>query len=387
MAHEFFKVFFLSAFVLLPRFSQAEMSDFEVAETLLIQNKPKLAYPLAVSYAQELDSYDGYRTFVKKFPQAPQRPEIYNKAFEKIKQIHSEKGYDDFIGLIPLTPQNFMAIGEQYKLFREMDAISEYERFIKKFPNTPEAAYALERIYEIAFGRAKEADIVEVYDQYIRTFPYAGQVKNVQGLALDAERRNIARELKGGWADSIRSYFGSNQQQREAIATRVFNEGRQAEKTGEMFIAKRKYDILQAEFKDTKALTEFLNREERLGYEKAMTEYQERIINEVRSVKSAVDVQTRAVSQAFQQMREEIREVGNSVSYLSGGIAQAVNMQTEAIERARNQAVRETERAQYANEQMFRRAEDEARSQSYKNRRCAEVLSKHGKYPFLSGCP
>lgn len=73
----------------------------------------------------------------------------------------------------PEDCQVVMAISEQYRLFKDIDTIAEYQRFIKKFPNTPEAAAAMKRIHQIAFERAKEADQVIMYDQYVRNFPYA----------------------------------------------------------------------------------------------------------------------------------------------------------------------------------------------------------------------
>ncbi|CAN2047136.1 putative Chromosome partition protein Smc [Candidatus Magnetomoraceae bacterium gMMP-13] len=381
------------------KLSYADMDDFEVAEILLNQGKGKLAYSLAVSYVTELDTYESFRIFIKKFPDAPKWPEIVQESFEKAKEINTKKVYDDFISIAEKTPQSFMAVTEEYKLFQEVDTISEYERFIKKFPNTPEAVTAMERIHQIAFKRAQQADESVVYDQYVRNFPYAKQITIVINLAKTAESRELQLE-KEGW-NSIISFFSNGQEERETTARRIFNEARQAEKNNELFITERKYEILRSMFHDTKAFTEFLNREENLAYQKEMKAYQEHIIKEIQNVKSAVNQQTIEVTRAFDKMRREIQavkasvqnagaEVGRlrmSVNNLSGDIARAMNMQMDAIDQARENAAREAERIRAANEALYQKAEEESRYQAYKSRNCAEILAKKGKYGWLDDCP
>ncbi|GEM_PF-5924569 len=57
---------------------------------LKLQGKAKLAYPLATAHAKNLNTYESYRTFVHKFPDAPRTPEMLQSAFEKVKDTNTQ---------------------------------------------------------------------------------------------------------------------------------------------------------------------------------------------------------------------------------------------------------------------------------------------------------
>jgi len=437
----------ISATLFLSSSAFAELDDFDVAETLLMQGKAKLAYPLATAHAKNLNSYESYRTFVRKFPDAPRTPEMLQSAFEKVKDINTEAGYDDFIRIAAQSVLAFRAIEAQFRLFRDIDTIGEYRRFISKFPNTPEAAEAMTRIQEIAFTRAKEENTSAIFDRFIIAFPHAPQTEQARKLAYQAEQRELDTELGEG-VQRTSLGGGSPQEKRETAARRIYNEARMAEKKRELlYIAERKYELLQSMFRDTKAFTDLLDRQEQQAYRQEVKAYNEQIISEVRSVKGAVKEQTTAVAAAFRDMETQIRSVKDAVdnqtaevkagfrkfdddirnvrasvsqtqaeldnvkgsvsrtqsdlSYLSGSISSAMRAQVDAIneanraeaqrhydnERANREASRQADQMRYANERMFRESQERASEESRKNRRCAEELARKGKYGIWSGCP
>ncbi len=412
----------ISAILLLFCPVSAELDDFDVAETLLMQGKAKLAYPLATAHAKKLDTYEGYSRFVRKFPNAPRTPEILQIAYEKIKEINTERGYDDFIKLSGQSVLAFKAIADEFQLFTNTDTISEYRRFMDKFPNTPEAAEAMNRIQEIAFARAKEENTSLIFDRFLIAFPHAPQAEQAKKLACDAEQRELETEI--GDSTGLVSFGGASaHEKRETAARRIYNEARIAEKKRELLhIAARKYDLLQSLFKDTKAFTDLLDRQEEQAWRQEVKDYNEQIVSEVRSVKGAVQQQNEVLAKTFQAMEEEIRTIRASVSqtqaeldnvknsvsrtqsdlsYLSGRISDAMHAQVDAmnaarhaaeqrnaeIARANREAAREAEQARYANERMFREAQERAGEEALKNRRCAEELAQKGKYGIFSDCP
>jgi hypothetical protein len=226
----------------------------------------------------------------------------------------------------------------------------------------------------------------------------------------------------------------------QRLARLLFNEARQAEKNDNNMVMVRKYQLLESErFKDTKAYTEYLDRQERLDYQKLQTEREQRLAQQVDTLRDAVvttmksehaalrqalQAHGQALTQeirlqgkrledailAYQQWRQQqdeaiyqrinanqqhtqqqisqvYNEMGNALGQVQyqmnaqvGAISHAIQSQTQAIQQA-------AQEANYQQQALFNRAQEAQSMQNYQNRKCAEELARNGKYGFWSSCP
>jgi hypothetical protein len=86
------------------------------------------------------------------------------------------------------------------------------------------------------------------------------------------------------------------------------------------------------------------------------------------------------MAQGFDRGGRRLTSVHRHINARTGAISRALGAQAAAVRRA-------ARRAEDHQARLFRRAQEEARYQQRQGRRCAEVLAKHGHYPWLSGCP
>ena len=138
-----------------------------------------------------------------------------------------------------------------------------------------EAAAALLRVHELSFARARQLDEPETYDAFVALFPDARQVPKAIEAAYRAEKRSIEAESEGGLFD-LRARFYADEH-RARIARRLFNEARRAEKAGRRLTADRKYRLLELPlFADSEAVTEHLDRDERLAWQQGQRQAAQR---------------------------------------------------------------------------------------------------------------
>jgi len=420
-------------------YSATALDQADIVQGLEALGDWEAAYPLAVNVAQTENSYHAWREVATKYRDYDHDHHAYLAAWQAAQTLNAEQAYRDFLTLRTQSPLNAQAIHALYQLTRELDTIQGYLGFMKDFPNTPEAVQALLRVHEIAFKRAQEKNEPEVYDAFVQTFTGAKQIPQAVELAYQAEKTALQAEIDGAWYDLSAKFFAD--ENRERVARRIFNQARDAEKTGTMLVAERKYRLLDEweAFKDTKAYTEHLDRQERLDYRQRQAEREKQLAAQIDTLRTAV-VQTvqnehAALRQAVQAQGDKItREVrlqgermedallahnqmlqqqfaavgaqldatnqrvdkqigqvyndmGNALSQVQhqmnaqvGAISNALNAQTAAMQQAAYENNRQ-------NEVLFQRASEQQYSEGRKNRRCGEMLAKYGKYRMFSGCP
>ena len=378
------------------------------------------AYPLALDLARTQDDYPAWRRVATDYALYDLDAEAYQQAWQQTRAIDNPAVYRDFITIRPGSPSNRLAIHRIYELTRELDTVSGYQAFMQEFPDSVEAVAALLRVHELSFARARDLDEPAVYDAFVALFPDARQVPDAIEAAYQAERRALEKKAEGGFFD-LRARFYADEH-RARIARRLFNAARRAEKAGQRLVADRKFRLLELPlFADSAALTEHLDRDERQAWQQRQRQSNERatalqrqlgdavvaaveaqgqrvataVNTQGRRVAAAIDQQgnrleaairehnrvTRArFEQVYETMDRGLSKVATQVNSQLADIGMAIRERTETLNL-------EAKQARYQQERLFTRAQDEARSQAYRSRRCAAELARNGKErTFFSDC-
>ncbi len=381
------------------------ITDQQIIQGLEMLQEWEAAYPLVYKQAVEIDDYPSWRNLAAIYADYDTNDEAYVLTWNKARELDNEGAYQDFIKIRDVSPYNPIAIHRIFELRQALDTIQGYLDFIELFPNSVEAVQAMLRIHEIAFSRAQEENVPEVYDAFIITFPEAKQVPEAIKLAFSAELDSLESETQPGLLDFKSRYYSD--ENKERIARRIFNEGRVAENAKDELVMDRKYRLLSQElFHDSEVFTEMLDRNERQAHEQRMILHQERIQGNIKTLKSAVvnELKTtasqledairdhnRRVKQQFQKVYDDVNQsfgrVDSQFSRLYGHINSQFGAISQAVEQQANFARQAAYEAQAQQDRLFQRASEDARFQSQKSRRCNEELAKRGKYGWLSSCP
>lgn len=378
------------------------ISDQDIVTALEAMGDLAAAYPLAVTVAKADGSYRAWRGVAVKYAALDKNGSAYLGAWQAALRQNTEPAFEDFLKLRPASPLNAVAINAVFRLKRESDTIHGYRAFIDRYPGSVEAVEALLRIHEIAFERARQENKVEVFDAFITAFPLAAQAVEANRLAERLQRATIDREV--GTSDDL-----ANGDKRDRIARRLFNDAREAEKASRLEIAGRNLALLaDPRFRDTKAYTEWLDRQERLDFQKVLLDQQERVrvsiesmgravtagLREVRSeiragtvdLRAAIESHNRDIRRAIAAQGEELRRyadastaaMGKALSGQMSAVASSIQAQTMVMERASREAGWQQER-------LFRQAQEQADERARNERRCADHYARNGSWWF-SGC-
>jgi hypothetical protein len=403
------------------------ITDEEIVTGLEALGDLEAAWPLALNLAQQRNDYSTWRKLAEKYAKYDPDDQAYVAAWNAARGVNTVMVYQDFLSLRQPSPYNALAVHRIFELKQELDTIQGYLDFIKAFPNSVEAVAAMLRIHEIAFERAGEADSPEVYDTFVKTFPEAKQVPQAIEQAYQAELRALKEEAEPGLFDLAARFYSD--EHRERIARRVYNEGRVAEQADDEPVMDRKYRLLGNElFRDTQTFTAMLDRDERLAHQQRMAQHQERIQGGLNTLREALVAELQLqgnkleaailehnrrikrqftqvysdMNQGFEQvqnnmnqgfkqvygdMNQGFRRVDDQFGRVYGHINAQMGQISRAIEQQAHAARKAAYQAQAQQDRLFRKAQEEARFQSYQNRRCAEALRRRGRYTAFSGCP
>lgn len=379
--------------------------DLEKAvEMLEAAGDYETAEPIAFKLTQEKPEHYYRVKFLSRYPASDFAEVVYLQTWRDIKDARNIPMLRSFVKAMPGGAHSLEALDRLFELYREEDTILGYQEYIRDFPNSPKAVDALQSIFRLALRRAvthaDKLDSVDFFDEYIRTFPTSPYLEEANRKAEEMEYAAITDTLGG---ISLGNLFSNRQQQKETIARKLYNEMRFWQRNGQLLIGQRKYNLLQKDlFIDTEAYTEMMDREETIAFRKSVVSFQERTnrqlddLNElyrqeskriIDTIRREAELTRTAIAEQGGKTRGEIRRAADGImsgvsalSYEKGRLADAVNQQTDRM-------MDEARRASYEQQQMFDRAEEEARRRSRQSRHCAEVLSRHGKYPMFSGCP
>ncbi len=169
------------------------LTDAQIVQSLEALGEYEAAWPLALSETKKRDDYQAWRRLHIKYQIQDAYGLAYHAAWRQAVALDTEPVYRDFLTLKPNSPDNALAVHAIYQLRKDLDTIEGYRSFIADFPNSVEAVQALQRIHEIAWSRAREADEPEVYDAFVRSFPGAKQIPDAIEAAFQTVRRSIDR--------------------------------------------------------------------------------------------------------------------------------------------------------------------------------------------------
>lgn len=258
----------------------SSIGDAEILKGLETLGEWKVAYPLAQKLAQQQNTYLAWRHLAVKYAQFDTNKEAYVQTWQQACQLNQIEIYKDFITLSPDSPLNLLAIQAIFKLTQATNDIQAYRSFMETFPMSVEALQALMQVHELAFARTQQLNHPEIYDAFIVTFPGAKQVVQAIEEAYQVEKKAVLDALNGKSPTEI-----------ALLARRLYNEARVAEKEKiDNPSVARKYRLLLEidTFKETTVVTELLDREERLAFQKLMLNHQTQIDQSIQRMQAAI---------------------------------------------------------------------------------------------------
>ncbi|MBF0229690.1 MAG: hypothetical protein HQK63_08905 [Desulfamplus sp.] len=344
--------------------------DFETAE------------PLAFKLTQEKNEHYYRIAFLKNYPSSEFAEIVYMQTWKDVKDSGNMAKLQSFVKVMPNGEHSMEALDILFSLYQQENTILGYQDYIKAFPNSPQAVSALEGIYRLAFERAKtQADklkSVAFFDEYIRTFPTSPYIEEAVSKAEAMEYESIQETID---SFTVKNVFSSKQEQKEAVARKLYNEMRKWQKQNQLLIGQRKYNLLRKDiFVDTTAYTEMMDREETIAFRESVLSFQNQTTQQMKDLKQLYRQESQRIVDTLRQEAQLTRASIADLSYEKGRLADAINSQTDTM-------VEEARRSSYEQQQMLEQAQEESRREAEKSRHCAEVLTKKGKYTFFSGCP
>lgn len=125
--------------------------------------------------------------FIKKYPATPHAALAFATRYSLISQNPDIRDYNAFIKTYPDRLQAQLAIQEVFELYRQQHRVTGYVDFLNQHPNSQQAMVAKLHLQNLMFEWVALLNEVEVYDDFIKTFPDAPQVATVAGFAEKRE--------------------------------------------------------------------------------------------------------------------------------------------------------------------------------------------------------
>jgi len=274
---------------------------YAIDEEMILQQletlgKRDLVFSLAYQLAQKQDNYEVWHNLSKQYNELDTQFAAYLQAWKKASQINTQETYEKFLELRPKSMFNLLAIHQIFELVKAKNSIEEYARFIEKFgekfPIAIEFIDAFNRIQELSFEKAKQLNTVEIFDEFIKTFPDAPQTKEAIELSFNLSKTKIEKEL------------AEHPEQLEQIAKKLYGEARRIQDESgcqpkqyetkeckhELFLpALRNYKLLKLPlFDSSESAIKMRDREERIAFENELLAQQKRIEMSIHEMKTEV---------------------------------------------------------------------------------------------------
>lgn len=293
MLKKYLSITLLMIIVISPVYAIDDQMILQQLETL---GKRHLAFPLAYQLAQKQDNYEVWHNLAKQYDDLDTQFASYLQAWKKAEQINTQETYEKFLELRPNSMFNLMAIHRIFELVKTKNSIEDYAEFIEKlgekFPVAIEFIDAFNRIQELSFEKAKQINTMEIFDDFIKTFPDAPQTKEAIEISFNLAKTRIEKEID------------SNPEKLEKMADKLYGEARRIQDESgcqpkqyqtkeckhELFLpALRNYTLLKLPlFDSTASAIKMRDREERIAFENALLDQQKRIENSIHEMKTEV---------------------------------------------------------------------------------------------------
>lgn len=304
------------------------------------------AYSVVKQDATQANTYRAWRNLADKYAGFDINGANYLRTWQLANQANQVEIYQDFLQIRPGTLLNVNAIHSIYGLTCGNHDIDGLLYFIETYPDTVEAIEATLIVQELTFSHAKKLDTPESYDTFLEFFPVAQQVPEAMELAFQAERRTV--EAHNAKLDA---------EKHQSFARQIFNDARVIESEANPtktaapehqdhvvpIAAARKYRLLLElpMFRDTKVVTELLDRHERTAYHRLELAQLEAINHNVKTMNDAIvealQMQIEAtkhqgalIAATVQNQTDVIQEVGKDIT-------ETMNKNTATITTAVNQ--------------------------------------------------
>jgi len=276
------------------------------------------AYPLALQWAQQKNSYEAWRDVALKYQQFDKDGVAYLRTWQQAYQRGDIESLKNFMSIRPQAELNLHVIHVIYQLTEKVGTTTAYREFVEQFPGAIQSIDALLKMQRLFFEEVKKENTTDAYDAFVVFFPYAEQAPSAIQSSYNLEKQAVEQQIRA--LDCRKEGEEKRLCETEAkdrIARQLLNEARLAEievnkpvsenekteaearKTRFSLISARKYGILlnSSLFNDTKVLTEKLDRDERLTF-------QNQLLNKQSEVKQAIDDMKIAVVAAIKEQTE-----------------------------------------------------------------------------------
>ncbi len=271
--------------------SALAITDRVLLKNLLAMEEHELAVGVHYQLAERENSYAAWKNIIlMTVYQSTQRDAAYQNTYRAAVKADEPQLYRDFLTLKEQpTLLSRMALHAIYEHVQKQDSIPAYGAFMREYPESVEAAEALLRIHGIAFANAEKANDTAVYDAFVQQFPDAEQAPAAieRAYAL-AEQRWLAVAEQ------------STDLSREKQARLHFNQGLAADRDSDRLTATRHFRFLN-HFMDTEVYTEYVNREERKEWRKAIGQHQQAQQQLLSALRQDVQTQTSELQTALKE--------------------------------------------------------------------------------------
>lgn len=274
---------------------------YAITEQMILQQlemlgKRESIFSFAYQLALKQDNYDIWHELAKKYEELDKQHAAYLQAWKKAYQINKLEIYEKFLELRPNSVFNLMAIHQIFELVKAKNSIEEYAKFIEKFgekfPVAIEFVDAFNKIQELSFEKAKQLNTIEIFDEFIGTFPNAPQAPEANDLAFNLVKTKIEKELS------------EHPNQLQQIANKLYGEARRIQDESgcqpkqyqtkeckhDLFLpALRNYKLLKLPlFDSAESAIKMRDREEKIAFEDALLTQQKRIEMSIHEMKTEV---------------------------------------------------------------------------------------------------
>ncbi len=256
---------------------------YAIDEEMILQQletlgKRDLVFSLAYQLAQKQDNYEVWHNLSKQYNELDTQFAAYLQAWKKASQINTQETYEKFLELRPKSMFNLLAIHQIFELVKAKNSIEEYAKFIEKFgekfPIAIEFIDAFNRIQELSFEKAKQLNTVEIFDEFIKTFPDAPQTKEAIELSFNLAKTKIEKEL------------AEHPEQLEQIAKKLYGEARRIQ--DESGCQPKQYETKECKHDSSESAIKMRDREERIAFENELLAQQKRIEMSIHEMKTEV---------------------------------------------------------------------------------------------------
>jgi hypothetical protein len=153
---------------------------------------------------EKMNTIEGYKEFLLKFPGAAQVEKannyIFKLAFEKAKTFNTVESYNEYIRSYPESELIQTAIklrnAAAYNKLKIINTLQAYDQFINEYPDALEVGEARVKVQDLLYEQAKRIKSLEAYNDFIKRYPEGRYFIDIFNLKAADLGDQIIRDLK-----------------------------------------------------------------------------------------------------------------------------------------------------------------------------------------------